>query len=87
MNATGRCKALQNSDLAAMAPPGRVRGHPRRFGVRARGRQLQADQRLLPLEGVEVMWTVVQQGNRHQLGQLVDLGQELGFTNQCSRWR
>jgi MoaA/NifB/PqqE/SkfB family radical SAM enzyme len=35
-------------------------------------------------KGVEVtkMWTVVQQANRHQLGQLVDIGQELGFTNQ-----
>jgi molybdenum cofactor biosynthesis enzyme MoaA len=35
-------------------------------------------------KGVEVtkMWTVVQQANRHQLSQLVDLGQELGFTNQ-----
>jgi pyrroloquinoline quinone biosynthesis protein E len=28
------------------------------------------------------MWTVVQKANRHQLSQLVDLGQELGFTNQ-----
>jgi MoaA/NifB/PqqE/SkfB family radical SAM enzyme len=28
------------------------------------------------------MWTVVQRANRHQLRQLVDLGHELGFTNQ-----
>lgn len=28
------------------------------------------------------MWTVVQQANSHQLGALVDLGRDLGFTNQ-----
>ncbi|MGA7805245.1 radical SAM/SPASM domain-containing protein [Bradyrhizobium sp.] len=35
-------------------------------------------------QGVErtKMWTVVQQANCHQLGDLVELGQELGFTNQ-----
>jgi MoaA/NifB/PqqE/SkfB family radical SAM enzyme len=35
-------------------------------------------------KGVErtKMWTVVQQANRHQLDDLVDLGGELGFTNQ-----
>jgi len=57
----------------------------RRGGVFARVvanvKALNAYQRAQGVERTK-MWTVVQQANRHQLADLVDLAAELGFTNQ-----